>query len=179
MSYKNLKSDFDKKYAEIIRVNQAGEFGAKRIYEGQLAILKGNKSYKVIKKMAKQEEKHLQTFNKIMINEGIRPTVLSPIWDIGGFLLGVSSAAISEEAAMACTVAVEEVIDKHYESQENYLKQHSNKKLLKTIKKFRKEEIEHKHSAIENNALKAKNYKILTKGIKTLTKVAILLSKKI
>ena len=68
MSYKNLKSDFDKKYAEIIRVNQAGEFGAKRIYEGQLAILKGNKSYKVIKKMAKQEEKHLQTFNQIMIS---------------------------------------------------------------------------------------------------------------
>ena len=41
---------------------------------------------------------------------------MSPIWAVGGFFLGASSALIGRDAAMAC-LAVEEVIDKHYEDQ--------------------------------------------------------------
>ena len=84
------------------------------------------------------------------------------------------------EAAMACTVAVEEVIDKHYEAQRILLKKKKReKKLLKTIEKFRLEELEHKNIALKNDAEKTKNYRSLTRGIKVITSIAIFLSKKI
>ena len=136
--------------SEMIRVNQAGEFGAQKIYEGQLAVLKNDKT---IKKMSEQEKKHLETFNKILIKRGVRPTALSPFWDLGGYLLGVTTALIDRKAAMACTVAVEEVIEEHYKEQENILKKdNTEKELIKIIKKFREEEIEHKDIALEHNA---------------------------
>ena len=136
---------------EMIRVNQAGEFGAQKIYEGQLAVLPKDKT---IKKMAQQENIHLEKFNKLMVKKRVRPTALSPIWSIGGFFLGASSAIISRKAAMACTLAVEEVIDKHYEEQEKKLtKDIKDDELLKLVKKFRKEEIEHKNIAINNLSL--------------------------
>src|SRR6056300_53503 len=97
--------------SDMIRVNQAGEFGAQKIYEGQLAVLNNDKT---ILDMLKQEKKHLDTFNKILIKRGIRPTALSPLWSLGGYLLGVTTALIDRKSAMACTVAVEEVIEKHY-----------------------------------------------------------------
>tara|TARA_B100000686_G_scaffold54455_1_gene58664 strand:- start:11087 stop:11611 length:525 start_codon:yes stop_codon:yes gene_type:complete len=162
---------------EMIRVNQAGEFGAQKIYEGQLAVLPKDKT---IKKMAQQENIHLEKFNKLMVKKRVRPTALSPIWSIGGFFLGASSAIISRKAAMACTLAVEEVIDKHYEEQEKKLtKDIKDDELLKLVKKFRKEEIEHKNIAINNNAKDANGYELLSFGIKNITKLAIKLSKKI
>lgn len=162
---------------EMIRVNQAGEFGAQKIYEGQLAILPEDKT---IKKMAQQENIHLEKFNKLMIKKRVRPTALSPIWSVGGFFLGASSAMVGRKAAMACTLAVEEVIDKHYEEQEKKLtKEIKDNELLKLVKKFRKEEIEHKNIAIKNNAKDTNGYELLSFGIKNITKLAIKLSKKI
>ena len=118
-----------------------------------------------IKKMCEQEKKHLETFNKILIKRGIRPTALSPFWDLGGYLLGVTSALIDRKAAMACTVAVEEVIEEHYKEQENVLKKdNTEKELIKIIKKFREEEIEHKDIALEHNAEDIKGYQLITKG---------------
>jgi len=180
MNYKNITSKNDEQIEQMIRVNQAGEFGAKRIYEGQLVVLKNDKKYKIIKRMANQEEEHLKAFNKMMVEKGVRPTILSPLWNIGGFVLGATTAFISTEAAMACTVAVEEVIDKHYESQKLLLrKKKKEKKLLKTIEKFRLQELEHKNIALKNDAEKTKNYRNLTRGIKVITSMAIFLSKRI
>lgn len=180
MNYKNITSKNDEQIEQMIRVNQAGEFGAKRIYEGQLVVLKNDKKYKIIKRMANQEEEHLKAFNKMMVEKGVRPTILSPLWNIGGFVLGATTAFISTEAAMACTVAVEEVIDKHYESQKLLLrKKKKEKKLLKTIEKFRLQELEHKNIALKNDAEKTKNYRNLTRGIKVITGMAIFLSKRI
>ena len=162
---------------EMVRVNQAGEFGAKKIYEGRLAVLPKDKT---IKKMAQQENIHLEKFNKLMIKNEVRPTALSPIWSIGGFFLGASTAIIGRKAAMACTLAVEEVIDKHYEEQEKKLTTDiKDRELLKLVKKFREEEIEHKNIAIKNNAKNAIGYELLSLGIKNITKIAIKLSKKI
>ena len=180
MNYKNITSKNDEQIEQMIRVNQAGEFGAKRIYEGQLVVLKNDKKYKIIKRMANQEEEHLKAFNKMMVEKGVRPTILSPLWNIGGFVLGATTAFISTEAAMACTVAVEEVIDKHYESQKILLrKKRKEKKLLKTIEKFRLQELEHKNIGLKNDAEKTKNYRNLTRGIKVITSMAIFLSKRI
>ena len=174
MKYINKKR---KLINEMIRVNQAGEFGAQKIYEGQLAVLPKDKT---IKKMALQENKHLEEFNKLMIKKKVRPTAMSPIWSVGGFCLGAATALMSREAAMACTLAVEEVIDDHYNSQEKILKKDiQDADLLKLVKKFREEEIEHKNIAIKNNAENTKGYKFLSFGIKKITKLAIKVSKKV
>src|ERR1700753_2374490 len=108
----------------MIRVDHAGEYGAVRIYEGQLAVLKRRKraSVETIPHMADQEQRHLKTFDKLVNERRVRPTALEPVWRMAGFALGAVTAAMGEKAAFACTAAVEEVIDEHYASQVAALK---------------------------------------------------------
>jgi ubiquinone biosynthesis monooxygenase Coq7 len=161
----------------IIRVNHAGESGARRIYKGQLAILKNNKE---IEHMYEQEVVHLDYFDKEMKERNVRPTLLSPLWHGFGFAMGAVTAVLGEKAAMACTVAVEEVIGEHYAEQEKYLREHNlEKELREKIVQFRDEELEHRDIGIKNDAENAVGYDILTKAIKSFTRAAIFLSKRI
>lgn len=164
---------------EIIRVDHAGEFGATRIYDGQIAIFgKKSKIGKTIKHMADQEQEHIDTFEKLILNHRVRPTALLPVWNVAGYFLGVATAMMGEKAAMACTVAVEKVIGEHYHKQLSLLKE-DHKKLKATIKKFAQDELEHHDIGIAHDAEKTPGYTILTKFIEMGCKTAIAVSKKI
>ena len=164
---------------EIIRVDHAGEYGATRIYEGQIAIFgKKTKIGKTIQHMADQEQEHIEKFKELIITERVRPTLLLPLWNIAGYALGAGTAILGEKAAMACTVAVEKVIGEHYEEQTELLKE-DQKKLKSTIKKFAADELEHHDIGIAHDAENAPGYKFLTKVITLGCKTAIAVSKKI
>ena len=164
---------------EIIRVDHAGEYGATRIYDGQIAIFgKDSKLGKTIKHMADQEQEHIDKFNELILEHRVRPTALLPIWNIAGFALGASTALLGEKAAMACTVAVEKVIGEHYQEQIDLLED-DQKDLKKTISKFRDDELEHHDIGIEHDAESAPGYKLMTKVIEFGCKTAIAISKKI
>lgn len=176
-SYDRLPGDPspEERLAQIIRVNHAGEYGAKRIYEGQLAVLKNTKIAPVIQHMAEQEQKHLAYFEKQIAERHVRPTALFPLWHAAGFLLGAGTALLGEKAAMACTVAVEEVISEHYASQLEQLGS-SEPELAEAISEFRAEELEHKDTANEHDAGSALAYPILTQAIKSGSRLAIWLA---
>ena len=164
---------------EIIRVYHAGEYGATKIYDGQIAIFgKDSKIGKTIQHMADQEQEHIDKFNDLIIEHKVRPTALLPVWNIAGFALGASTALIGEKAAMACTVAVEKVIGEHYQEQLELLED-DHKELKKTISKFRDDELEHHDIGIEHDAESAPGYKIMSKVIELGCKTAIAISKKI
>jgi len=164
---------------EIIRVDHAGEFGATRIYDGQIAIFgKKSKIGKTIKHMADQEQEHIETFEKLILNHRVRPTALLPVWNVAGYILGATTAMMGEKAAMACTVAVEKVIGEHYNKQLSLLKE-DHKKLKATIKKFAQDELEHHDIGIAHDAEKIPGYTLLTKFIEIGCKTAIAVSKKI
>jgi|TARA_B110000263_G_scaffold204216_1_gene184454 ubiquinone biosynthesis monooxygenase Coq7 len=163
---------------EIIRVDHAGEYGATRIYEGQIAIFgKNTKIGKTIQHMADQEQEHIDKFKELIIKERVRPTALLPLWNIAGYALGAGTAIMGEKAAMACTVAVEKVIGDHYEEQTKLLK-NDQKKLKITIKKFAADELEHHDIGIAHDAESTPGYKFLTKIIEVGCKTAIAVSKK-
>ncbi|MBC6416598.1 MAG: demethoxyubiquinone hydroxylase family protein, partial [Rhodospirillales bacterium] len=111
------KAQFDR----IVRVDHAGEYGAQRIYEGQLAVLGCSPLAKTIRHMHEQELHHLKAFDRLVQERRVRPTALFPLWHVAGFVLGAATATMGEKAAMACTAAVEEVIDEHYAKQANCL----------------------------------------------------------
>ena len=164
---------------QIIRVDHAGEYGATRIYDGQIAIFgKDSKIGKTIQHMADQEQEHIDKFNDLIIEHKVRPTALLPIWNIAGFALGASTALIGEKAAMACTVAVEKVIGEHYQEQLELLED-DHKELKKTISKFRDDELHHKDIAYDNGATKKGLFGVLDKVIKTSSRIAITISEKI
>ena len=165
--------------ARIIRVDQAGEYGAKRIYDGQLSVLSGTQDEPVLREMADAEVVHLDTFNKLMVERKVRPTILSPLWHFAGFALGAGTALMGREAAMACTVAVEEVIEEHYANQEGVLAFEEEPELLATIEKFRQEETNHKEVALAREAEEAPGYPVLTSIIKSGSRLAIWLSERI
>ena len=164
---------------EIIRVDHAGEYGATRIYDGQIAVFgKDSKIGKTIQHMADQEQEHIEKFNELLIEKRVRPTALLPVWNIAGFALGAGTALMGEKAAMACTVAVEKVIGEHYREQQDLLED-DEKELKKTIAKFEKDELEHHDIGLEHDAENAPGYKVMTKVIEIGCKAAIAISKKI
>ncbi|XP_014790276.1 5-demethoxyubiquinone hydroxylase, mitochondrial [Octopus bimaculoides] len=166
----------------IIRVDHAGELGADRIYAGQYAVLKKTSVGSLIKEMWEEEKHHRETFEKLMVQHRARPTALLPIWNVAGFVLGAGTALMGKEAAMACTVAVEDVIGHHYNAQIRDLVEDDpvkHEELLKIIKKFRDDELHHYETGLEHDAEQAPFYKTLTEVIKVGCKGAIWLSERI
>ena len=170
----------------MIRVDHAGEYGAVRIYEGQLAVLKRRKgaganlkkSVETIEHMAAQEQRHLKAFDKLVNERRVRPTALEPVWRIAGFALGAATAALGEKAAFACTAAVEEVIDEHYAAQIEALKD-QDPALKAAVEDFRADEAAHRDIALAQGAEQAPGYKLLSETIKAGCRIAIKLSERI
>lgn len=175
-----LPGDISKKeYLDrLVRVNHAGEYGAKRIYAGQLAVLGKSDVGDEIRHMAEQEEVHLQYFSNEIEQRQVRPTALMPLWHMAGFALGAATALMGKKAAMACTVAVEEVIDEHYQQQHQTL-QEDEQSLKDNIQKFREEELEHRDTGLAHDAEHAVAYPLLSKAIKKTSRLAIWLSERI
>ncbi len=165
--------------ASMLRVDQAGEFGATVIYAGQLAVM-GDRhpASRSIAVMAAQEERHRKHFDAMIAQRGVRPTLLHPVWKVAGFALGAVTAAIGPEAAMACTAAIETEIDKHYEEQLRELGD-SDPELSEAIRDFQAEEVEHRDAAIAQGAENAPAYPLLFGAIRLGCKAAIALSKRI
>lgn len=165
--------------SSMLRVNQAGEYGATRIYAGQLAVLRRNSpASKLISRMAMQEERHLARFDKLIAERRVRPTALQPLWNVAGFALGAATALLSEDAAMACTDAVETEIDRHYSGQLAEIGDR-DPELAADIAEFQAEEVEHRDTAREAGALQAPGYPLLTAAIRAGCRIAIGLSKRI
>jgi 3-demethoxyubiquinol 3-hydroxylase len=165
--------------ASMLRVNQAGEYGATRIYAGQLAVLRPNcPEAKLIARMAAQEQRHLKRFNDLMAKRRVRPTALQPLWNVAGFALGAATALMSEQAALACTDAVETEIDKHYGRQLADLGA-EDAELASDIAEFRADELEHRDTARAAGATDAAGYPLLTAAIRSGCRLAIGLSKHI
>jgi ubiquinone biosynthesis monooxygenase Coq7 len=164
--------------SSMVRVDQAGEYGATRIYCGQLAVLGAHPASRAVARMQSQEERHLKTFDEMMIERGVRPTLLQPLWRVAGHALGVTTALMSPNAAMACTAAVETEIDRHYSGQLRALGE-SEPDLAATIGRFRDEELEHRDTALAAGAEDAFGYPLLSSLIRAGCRIAIALSKRI
>jgi ubiquinone biosynthesis monooxygenase Coq7 len=163
--------------AAMIRVDHAGEYGAVRIYEGQLAVLGNKPAGDTIRRMAAEEQRHLETFDRLINERRVRPTALEPVWRVAGFALGAATALMGEKAAMACTAAVEEVIDEHYAGQIEKLE--ADPELKATVADFRADEIAHRDEALARGAEQAPGYRILSETIKAGCRLAIQLSTRI
>lgn len=171
------KSELDR----MIRVDQAGEFGATRIYEGQLAVMgeRGPHSAE-IRHMAEQEKGHRARFDAMLARRGVRPTALQPFWSAAGYALGAGTALLGPEAAMACTAAVEEEIDKHYSQQLDRLAEtDADPELAEMIEEFREDERAHRDAALAHGAENAPAYPLLSGAIRLGCKLAIRISERI
>ena len=167
--------------ARMIRVDQAGEFGATRIYAGQLAVMgdRGPDSAEIAG-MAEQEAGHREKFDALMARRGVRPTILQPFWDRAGFALGAVTALIGPEAAMACTAAVETEIDDHYSRQlDRLMETGEDPELAAMIEEFREDEREHRDAALAAGAERAPAYPVLSAVIRAGCRAAIGISQRI
>jgi len=175
----------------MMRVDHAGEYGAKCIYEGQLAALRSlghadnqeetQKFYRLIEEMYEEEVRHLRYFQDILDRRKMSRSVLCPLWHFCGYGLGFVTAKLGNHAAMACTTAIEDVIDQHYQSQVDCLEQHysEEEELVESIKQFRLEEINHRDIGIEHGAENMPGYSVFYRLLQVMSKLAISLSKAI
>ncbi len=162
----------------IIRVDHAGEYGAQRIYAGQLSVMGRGAKGDLIRHMQAQEQHHLDTFTGLIRSRRVRPTALLPLWHLAGYALGAVTAAMGDRAAMACTVAVEEAIDEHYAAQAASLGE-EEAPLRATIERFRAEEQEHRDIGLEHEAEQVQGYKLMSAIIKAGCKMAIAVSERV
>ncbi|XP_063043033.1 5-demethoxyubiquinone hydroxylase, mitochondrial-like [Engraulis encrasicolus] len=166
----------------MMRVDHAGEFGASRIYAGQMAVLGRTQTRPLIQEMWDQEKKHLSKFTEILGEHRVRPTALLPLWNIAGFALGATSALLGKEGAMACTVAVEESISEHYNSQIRALMEADPDRyieLLQMIKEFRDDEMEHHDTGLAHDAESVPGFWLIKNVIQAGCKAAIYASERI
>jgi ubiquinone biosynthesis monooxygenase Coq7 len=169
----------DERLQRILRVDQAGEYGATRIYAGQLAVMGGRAPQsQEIEAMARQESGHLAKFDALVAARGVRPTALQPLWNVAGFALGAATALIGPRAAMACTAAIEEEIDRHYTAQLNELGE-DEPELAALIEESRADEREHREIALASGAEQAPAYPLLSGAIRLGCRMAIRLSERI
>jgi ubiquinone biosynthesis monooxygenase Coq7 len=164
--------------ARMLRVDHAGEYGATRIYQGQLDVLGRGRMAGVVRQMAEAEARHLARFDGLLREHKVRPTLLHPLWTVAGYGLGVATALLGERAAMACTVAVEEVIDQHYRHQTEILED-DDPALRETIVSFRDDEIAHRDIAKARGAEETPAYDLINAVVKTGSRIAIWLSTRI
>ena len=159
----------------FLRVDHAGERAAQQIYRGQLAILRNHSSGPQIQHMMEQEVEHLDAFEALLNERRVRPSVLDPVWGAAGFALGAVTAVMGPKAAMACTIAVEEVIGEHYADQAERLGE-DEAELRGTISKFRDDELEHRDIAIEYHGREAMFYaalkSVIQQGCRTAIRIA-------
>jgi len=172
----------ERKLAEMIRVDHAGEFGAVQIYRGQRAVFDriAGKAHaaRLVAEMEAGEQEHLRTFDRLIAERQVRPTIMAPIWRVAGFGLGAATALLGEQAAHACTEAVEEVIEQHYGRQSEALAG-VDEELKQVVDRFRAYEVAHKDTAIEQGAHEAPGYAMLSAAIKFGCRAAIRISEKI
>ena len=161
----------------MLRVNLAGEYGARSIYQGQLRVLKNHDSAPVLSHMLNQEQEHLHFFEKACVRERVRPSALSPLWYGAGQLLGMITAAMGPKSAMACTMAVETVIGQHYQEQIQALPLEDP--LRETLVQFQAEEREHHDTAADHQGQDAPGYPVLSAVIQAGSRLAIALAKRV
>ena len=162
----------------FLRVDHAGERAAQQIYKGQLAVLANHEMADEIRHMMDQEVEHLETFDSLLNERQVRPSLLDPLWGAAGFTLGVVTAAMGPRAAMACTIAVEEVIGEHYQKQADILGE-DERELQATVERFRDEELEHRDIAVEHDGREARHYSLLRKVIQRGCRTAIKIAEKV
>jgi len=176
------KKSASPRLAEILRVDHAGEYGAVAIYKGQQAVFARNaktrKIAKQLKHMEEEEQKHLDAFDDLLNQHNVRPTAMTPIWNVAGYGLGVATALMGEKAAHACTEAVETVIEQHYGDQVTELKD-SEPELSAIFAQFREDELSHRDLAIEEGAKEAPGYAVLSGVITAGCRLAIKITEKI
>jgi ubiquinone biosynthesis monooxygenase Coq7 len=178
MTKRHLPGDRRKASSTMVRVDQAGEYGAARIYAGQLAVMGGRHAMAgEIAHMAAQEQRHLDGMNRLMTERGVRPTLFSPFWHIAGYALGAGTALMGPKAAMACTEAVETVIDQHYGEQVEALADGSDPELLAMVEDFRADEVEHRDAATAHTGGGA--FPVLEAVIRAGCRTAIAVAKRI
>jgi ubiquinone biosynthesis monooxygenase Coq7 len=165
--------------ARMLRVDQAGEYGAIRIYAGQLAVMGDRAPLSgEITAMAAQEAGHRARFDALIAARGVRPTALQPVWSVAGFALGAATALIGPKAAMACTAAIETEIDRHYTAQLDELGD-EDPEFGALIREFRDDEREHLDTALASGAEQAPAYPLLSGAIRLGCRLAIRLSERI
>ena len=165
--------------ARMLRVDQAGEYGATRIYAGQLAVMGDRAPHSgEIAHMAEQEAAHREKFDALIAKRGVRPTALQPVWSVAGYALGAATALIGPKAAMACTAAIETEIDRHYTQQLEELGD-EDPELAEMIREFRDDERAHKEAALAAGAEQAPAYPLLSGAIRLGCRLAIRLSERI
>ncbi|XP_018006988.1 5-demethoxyubiquinone hydroxylase, mitochondrial [Hyalella azteca] len=184
--YKDLSCASRELLDKIIRVDHAGELGADRIYAGQISILKNSSVGPIIQHMWDQEKEHKAKFEELIPLYRVRPSLLTPIWNVAGFALGAGTALLGKEAAMACTVAVESVITDHYNSQlrallalPEYDKHEGVQELVRVISKFRDDEMEHHDTGLEHDAEMAPAYQVLTAFVKLGSRAAVWVAERV
>jgi len=178
-----LSENQREKIGQALRVNHAGEYGAVRIYEGQLAVLGGTNEAKQLSDMKQHEAEHLRLFRAVLPEQRVRPSAILPLWDVGGYVLGAGSALLGKNAAYAVTVAVESVITVHYDNQLKYMSDNlglgEENELFKKIQKFRDEEQEHHDLAMGKGAKDSALFSIIDTFTRGVCHGAIFLSKRL
>jgi ubiquinone biosynthesis monooxygenase Coq7 len=135
----------------ILKVNHAGEFGAIRIYNAQLALARYLYSDMVpaLTEMRDDEIEHCRLFLEAMPARGARPCRVMAFWSLGGYVLGLVTALLGRNMIWVCTEAVEATVHRHLEDQIAFLRDR-DQSLHDLIGSIQTQELAHLQHAVDH-----------------------------
>ncbi len=161
----------------ILKVNHAGERGAINIYGAQIAMARRffPELLPELEKMRADEILHERIFSDAMPARGVQACRVMKFWSLGGYVLGVVTAALGPQMVWLCTEAVEATVHRHLEEQLRFLRDR-DEGLHASILSIQQEELAHLDLARERRSSKGPLYALAYGAIAAATSLMIWLS---
>ncbi len=107
-------SDAERSHAAgLMRVNHAGEVAAQGLYQGQASVTRDPLLEQQMTDAAREERDHLGWCEQRLDELGASPSVLSPLWYAGAWIIGAASGAVGDRWSLGFIEETERQVSKH------------------------------------------------------------------
>lgn len=137
--------------AGLMRVNHAGEVAAQGLYQGHGAVSRDPEIADQMREAADEELDHLGWCEQRLDELGSRPSILSPIWYSGAFVIGAASGALGDRWSLGFVEETEHQVSEHLTGHLKTLPR-SDQRSRAIVEQMRDEEEQHGANAKDAGA---------------------------
>ena len=135
--------------AALMRVNHSGEVAAQALYQGQALTAKTPEMAKLLHEAAIEESDHLNWTMRRLEALGSRPSVLAPLWYVGGFAIGAIAGRLGDRISLGFLAETERQVEQHLMSHMSRLPD-ADTASRAVVEQMKDDEIKHMNTALDH-----------------------------
>jgi len=128
--------------AGLMRINHAGEVAAQALYQGHAVVARDPDVAAHLRRAADEERDHLAWCEQRLAELGAGPSLLSPAWYGGAFLIGAASGLLGDRWSLGFVAETERQVEAHLRDHLDRLPE-ADSRSRAIVDRMREEEVEH------------------------------------